>query len=68
MKAMRVLLALAAVGVAAGVAWAGGCSGFGCANKCPLAQEASLCRSFGTEGPPCCKALADEVEKSLAKI
>jgi hypothetical protein len=67
MKATRLVLAAAAVAVAAGAAWAGGC-GSGCSNKCPLAQAANERRSYGKEGGPACEALADQILKNLSKV
>ncbi len=71
MKVARLLGVVAVLVSAAGAAWAGGgCCGadFGCQNKCPMAQEASQHRSYGTECEAVCRALADEVEKNLAKV
>jgi hypothetical protein len=70
MKALKILGATAALAVVAAAAWAGGCGccGWACKNPCPLAQQATQCRSYGTENPASQKALADHVATNLKQI
>lgn len=70
MKATRLLGAVGVLVFAAAAAWAGGCGGggWGCQNKCPLAQRAGECRSYGAECPALQKGVAGLVIKNLEKI
>lgn len=71
MKAIRILGATVALAAVAAAALAGGsCCGGGwsCKNQCPLAQQATQCRSYGTECPASQKALADQVAINLKQI
>jgi hypothetical protein len=70
----QVLLAVARAAAAAAMpAFAGGaCEGFGCSNRCPLAQQANTRRSNGREAltiaPTVRATLAAAVQKNLARI
>lgn len=70
MKTMKILGAVAALAAVAAAAWAGGscCVGWSCKNQCPLAQQATQCRSYGTECPATQKALAEQVATNLKQI
>ena len=70
MKATRILGAAVALAAVAAVAWAGGscCGGWGCKNQCPLAQQATQCRSYGNECPASKHALGEQVAKNCSKI
>jgi hypothetical protein len=70
MRSARLLGVAAALVAAAGAAWAGGCGGggWGCPNKCPLAQKAGECRSYGAECPAVQKGIAGLVIQNLEKI
>jgi hypothetical protein len=70
MRTLKLLCAALFVAATAAAAWAGGCGGggWGCQNKCPVAQKAAQCRSFGTECPAAKDAHAGLVMKNLEKI
>lgn len=70
---MKKLLVLsAAIALALPVLAGQGFEGFRCENECPLAQQANLHRSFGTEATASSavmrSALAMRVEQSLSRI
>lgn len=73
---MKKLFAVAALAALAIPALAGGdtClkSTYRCENACPLAKQANVCRSFGTEAPAASKVaraeLAAVVVGNLARI
>ena len=49
-----------------------GCCGYACKTKCPLAEDANACRSFGTEAAATSKVLQEDagsaVEDNLSRI
>ena len=72
---MKKLFAFAALAVLVVPALAGGdClqSGYRCENRCPLAKQANVCRSFGTEALASSKIARADVSKvvvdNLARI
>ncbi len=70
---MKTILAAAALAVLSLPVWAGDClSSYQCANSCPLAQEANLHRSYGSEAVVSSKLVRAEitatVKANLARI
>jgi len=71
---MKKLFAAAALAALTLPALAGDClkSGYRCENKCPLAKQANVCRSFGTEALASSKIARADVSKvvvdNLARI
>jgi len=72
---MKKLFAVAALAALALPALAGGTclkTSYRCENQCPLAKQANVCRSFGTEALAASKVaradLAEVVVNNLARI